>query len=42
MKRKLKALICFYIFQSKWYPNALIGMPNNKSKPREDCLYLLF
>ena len=42
MVRKLMiSLICFNIFQSKWYRNALIGVPNDKSKLREDCLYLL-
>ena len=41
MKRKLKALICFDTFQSKWYRNALIGVPDDKSKLGEDCLYLL-
>ena len=42
MKGKLKAFLCFDIFQSKWYQNALIGVPDDKSKVREDCLYLLF
>ena len=27
MVRKLTSLICFDIFQSKWYRNALIGVP---------------
>ena len=39
MKGKLKAFLCFDIFQSKWYQNALIGVPDDKSKVREDCLY---
>ena len=42
MKGELKTLICFDIFQSKWHSNALIGVPDDKSKLREDCLYLLF
>ena len=42
MKGELKTLICFDIFQLKWYRKALIGVPDDKSKLREDCLYLLF
>ena len=35
MVRKLISLICFDIFQSKWYRNALIGVPDDKSNSKK-------
>ena len=35
MVRKLIPLICFDIFQSKWYRNALIGVPDDKSNSKK-------
>ena len=39
MVRKLISLICFDIFQSKWYRNALIGMPDDKTNSEKRLLW---
>ena len=39
MVRKLISLICFDIFQSKWYRNALIGVPDDKTNSEKRLLW---
>ena len=39
MVGKLISLICFDIFQSKWYRNALIGMPDDKTNSEKRLLW---
>ena len=39
MVRKLISLICFDICQSKWYRNALIGVPDDKTNSEKRLLW---